>query len=827
VFWKVEGIPGSVAAKTHARGGLPAPADHKTENRSASQESSRIPVPHSRQNNINGEKMKNLDNVRPRMKPVALILLFLCSVAIARAGAQLTIDSFDGPVTQNEINSFRSFVQTLTPPSSNSGNAWSQGGGGEQTRGMGLVYEATGDVGILDQEIRFCDAVLSERNDLASAPVGQHVIWTGRIDPVWPNSFGTTIGTGGEQGYVGGHLGNCARHILQTPAIWNTTVAIGDPHHFGATYLARGKTFLAGVDAAIDGHILRSQLNLSDHNHYHFASGDPYKGGLAVPWNQTMMFNYLFSNAAWAHAILGDDPARVAQYDAIVQANLDWFFTTGSSSYTDKAGNTAYNWAYTLPNTTGEDAEEGQWDVDGFYRLWVSGRYQFPTSKMVPFANTFVDVMTLGPNSYAGRVDGTSGSGHSAHTTTIHQGWLLLADLRPDAYHSMMAADLPSSGSTGSMQDYNRFLWVKNRRFQSGQTPDFIISPSPASQTVTVGGSTSYTVTVSPIHNFTGTVNLGVSGLPSGATATFNPTSITTSGSSTLSVATTSSTPPGTYTLTISGTSSGIPAHMTTVMLTVNQLPDFSISAAPASQTVTAGNGTSYNVTITAINGFTGMVTFAAGGLPAGASASFNPTTITGSGSLTLTVNTGTATPAATSTLTIGATGGGLSHSAMVSLVVTPPSVCTTATNNGMWNNSAFPSHSGTFTATFDAMPSISSQSSAVGISHGTQGSISGFANIVAFSTSGVIQARNGGGYFNSTVKYSGGNSYHFRLVINVSNHTYLVFVTPPGGSEVQIGTTSFAFRTEQNMVTSLDHWGDLVNTTSSGTLRVCNFTAQ
>lgn len=393
-----------------------------------------------------------------------LVLTLLCGLVIPSAQAQLIIDSFDGPVTQNEINSFRAFVQTLTPASSNSGNVWSQGGSGEQTRAMGLVYEASGDTGILDQEIRFSDAVLSERNDLAPAPVGQHVIWTGRIDPVWPNRFTAPIGTGGEQGYVAGHLANCARHILQTPAIWNKPVPIGDPHHFGVTYLERAQTFLRGADTAIDVHILQSELDLSDHDHYHFSRADPYKGGLPVPWNQTMMFNYLFSNMAAAHAILGDDPSRVSRYDSIVQANLDWFFTTGSKHYTDHAGHTAYDWAYTLPQTTGEDAEEGQWDVDGFYRLWVSGRYQFPTSQMLPFANTFVDVMTLGPHTYAGRVDGTSGTGHAAQTTTIHQGWLLLADLRPDAYHSMMAANLPTSGSTGNLNSYNRFVFVKYRR---------------------------------------------------------------------------------------------------------------------------------------------------------------------------------------------------------------------------------------------------------------------------------------------------------------------------------------------------------------------------
>jgi len=27
----------------------------------------------------------------------------------------MRVDSFDGPVTQNEINSFKSYIQTLTP----------------------------------------------------------------------------------------------------------------------------------------------------------------------------------------------------------------------------------------------------------------------------------------------------------------------------------------------------------------------------------------------------------------------------------------------------------------------------------------------------------------------------------------------------------------------------------------------------------------------------------------------------------------------------------------------------------------------------------------
>jgi hypothetical protein len=100
-------------------------------------------------------------------------------------------------------------------------------------------------------------------------------------------------------------------------------------------------------------------------------------------------------------------------------------------------------------------------------------------------------------------------------------------------------------------------------------TPDFMISATPASQTVAVGASTTYTVTVSPQGGFTGTVSLSVSGLPSGATGTFNPTSISGgSGSSTLTVATASTTPTGSYTLTITGNNGSL-THSATVTLVV------------------------------------------------------------------------------------------------------------------------------------------------------------------------------------------------------------------------------------------------------------------
>ncbi len=112
--------------------------------------------------------------------------------------------------------------------------------------------------------------------------------------------------------------------------------------------------------------------------------------------------------------------------------------------------------------------------------------------------------------------------------------------------------------------------------------------------------------------------------------------------------------------------------------------PDFTVSATPSTQTVIVGNATTYSTSVTAVADFSGVVTLSASGLPAGATASFSPTTVTGTGSSTLTVTTTGSTPIGTSTLTITGVSGTLTHTTTVSLVVSaqppPPDFTVTAT---------------------------------------------------------------------------------------------------------------------------------------------------
>jgi len=158
------------------------------------------------------------------------------------------------------------------------------------------------------------------------------------------------------------------------------------------------------------------------------------------------------------------------------------------------------------------------------------------------------------------------------------------------------------------------------------------------------------------------------------------------------------------------------------------------------------------------------------------------------------------------------------------SLSVSAQAQCVTATVGGSWQNTAITAQTGTFTATFDATPSASPTNAVVALSNGAQTAYANFACLVRFNTSGDIDARNGGAYAAaSTIPFSAGVAYHFRLAVNIGAQTYSIYVTPAGGSELTVGL-NYAFRISD---TTLNYWGDFVDASASGgagTLSVCNF---
>lgn len=95
-----------------------------------------------------------------------------------------------------------------------------------------------------------------------------------------------------------------------------------------------------------------------------------------------------------------------------------------------------------------------------------------------------------------------------------------------------------------------------------GLTPtDFTLSASPTSRSVRRGSSTAYTITATPSGGFSGDVTFTLSGLPSGASATWSANPVAVTGapvSSTLNVATTRTAATGAFTVTVTGAGGGL-----------------------------------------------------------------------------------------------------------------------------------------------------------------------------------------------------------------------------------------------------------------------------
>src|SRR5215472_6169515 len=133
----------------------------------------------------------------------------------------------------------------------------------------------------------------------------------------------------------------------------------------------------------------------------------------------------------------------------------------------------------------------------------------------------------------------------------------------------------------------------------------------PTYQNVTPGGTGTYTITVTAIDGFAGTVEFSTSGLPAGATASFNPPTVTGSGSTTATITTSSSTANGSYSITLTGTSGSL-LHAGLVTLNVGpsetNFADFTGNLQSTYTTTTPGGTGSLNMQIIPLNGFSSDV---------------------------------------------------------------------------------------------------------------------------------------------------------------------------------------------------------------------------
>lgn len=208
------------------------------------------------------------------------------------------------------------------------------------------------------------------------------------------------------------------------------------------------------------------------------------------------------------------------------------------------------------------------------------------------------------------------------------------------------------------------------------QIGDFAIIITPASQTAPTTGTATYNLTVNPINNFAGQVNVTLSGLPSGASATSgigimgaNPSPVT------LNIAT-DNVAAGSYLFKVSGRS-GTLTRSATATLVVQVSPDFTLGINPTSAAVTAGQSTNFGLTLDSKDGLTGGVSLQCSNLPSGATCGFNPAspTLTSNASMsdTLTVQVSSTVAAGNYPFSVTATSGSLTHTVSATVQVQVP----------------------------------------------------------------------------------------------------------------------------------------------------------
>lgn len=124
------------------------------------------------------------------------------------------------------------------------------------------------------------------------------------------------------------------------------------------------------------------------------------------------------------------------------------------------------------------------------------------------------------------------------------------------------------------------------------------------------------------------------------------------------------------------------------------------------------------------------------------------------------------------------------------------------------WRNTPVQSQSGQFQTVVNARPTQANSDTLFGFAQGAQTHWSRLAVIVRFNNTGTIDVRRGSTYAaDSVVAYTANTTYRFRLEVNVPAHTYSVYVSDATGGPEQLLARDYAFRTEQQSVTSLDHF--------------------
>lgn len=212
------------------------------------------------------------------------------------------------------------------------------------------------------------------------------------------------------------------------------------------------------------------------------------------------------------------------------------------------------------------------------------------------------------------------------------------------------------------------------------KSPTLTVAASSSSLSVAAGATGTFQATVTGGNAFKSAVTLSVSGAPAGVTVALSSGSIASpgSGSVTATVTAAKTAAAGTYSITITASGENLTAKATTALTITN--PAFTLAASASTTDLSTGSSTAVPLSITPSGGFNSTVALSVSGMPAGVTAAFSPASLTGTATSTstLTLSASTSAKPGTYGLVITAAGGGITHTANLTVAVVTPSFALT-----------------------------------------------------------------------------------------------------------------------------------------------------
>ncbi len=349
--------------------------------------------------------------------------------------------------------------------------------------------------------------------------------------------------------------------------------------------------------------------------------------------------------------------------------------TTGNNSVPGQTGFSA---------TTGYDRASGLGSVDAnlFVNNWASGAA--PAASLTLSASS-TSVTLLAGKTGSTTVTSTATSLNSVVTLTVSG-----APTGLTATFASATVALPGSGtdvlnlsaaSTIAPGTYS--LTVKGVGGTQTATltisvlipaPTFTLTPASSTLTAAAGGSTQVTVSDAPQNGFISSIALSATGLPTGITAAFTPSTLTTTATSSTAVFTVAKTVAGgTYSFKISATGGGV-TQTIPVTLTATVPASCTLTANPTSLTVVEGQTATSQVSCGSVQGtFSAPLTLSLANAPTGITAKVSSSTMSAGSSTTLSVTAASTLAAGSYSISLTASGSGFTQTLAVPVTVPTP----------------------------------------------------------------------------------------------------------------------------------------------------------